>query len=502
MGKGNSKKWINYGMFSYIVLFTLYSFVGRILPLYLLIGEKINGYIFILFASMGSVLVVLDFLNEKWLFKGQYCAILYLFIGIMILSSIVNIKYGYMDNLKTIVWQVIQIAIFFSAYTRIGKEKMFQFLKVYFSMVGWIWTIAVVYSLKQFVVLDSYSVELWEGHFRFQGFSGRRLYGVFNDPNFAAVTSLYVIYMFIFLAHCTKKKIIKLIYYSVSMLNVLYIILSGSRTALVCATVSVVIFLIMWLKNYFIGDKKAVRFLKRLFVILALIYMCVCAWWGLNKVLPYIPDIYMKNIIEKNQMEEQKVAEAQETKNEIESDGESQKLLEEKSKLEKAQQVITYDKDTYLKRPDVVKENISNNRIQIWRNYLKGIKGSYFLGASPRNIEKYMEENNPEIFEQNNGYETHNGFVSLFAGTGIVGSIIIFIYMMLVGKDVIKVYLNNKIDWEFASLFTIICIIIIYSCFFTELFFVNNLTTSLFWLLLGAVMYWLEEKKTKITGGC
>lgn len=112
MGKDRAERYTDYAVFLYIFAFTIYGFVARIIPLYMLVNEPANSYILVLFAIAGCVLVLLDLIKGRYLFKGQYCWVLYAFVVIMIVSSVVNIRYGYIDNLKTIVWTGIQIAVF------------------------------------------------------------------------------------------------------------------------------------------------------------------------------------------------------------------------------------------------------------------------------------------------------------------------------------------------------------------------------------------------------
>lgn len=471
-------KGITYGMFAFIVLFTLYSFVGRILPVYMFVNEPINGYIFIVFVFAGSILTGADFFAGRYMFKGKYCCMLYAFIGVMAASSIVNIKYGYVDNAKTIIWTGIQVAIFYSAYTRLPKEKMLKFVHIIFCMISCIWTAAVVYSLKQFVTAESYGVEIWEGEWRLQGFRENRLFGIFNDPNYAAVTSVWVIFMLLYIAFQNRKRWIRIICFLVGVCHGTYIILSGSRTSAVCFFAGSFVCIFLLLKNKFMHSKKLVSTAIRIGSSLMVVCLLGAAGIGIKKGMSHIPEIYLRYQVEK-----------------ISSSNSSADVKEKEVIVKKSRSVSSVGADRLLNRKDVKAENISNNRMDIWRNYIAATQGKYMLGASPRNLLKNMEKEHPDIYAKNRDYETHNGFISLFAGTGIIGSITIIIFMVLIGKRVIEYcFSKEKIEWQFVIPFSIITTILVYTCFFTELFFVNNLTTTLFWMLLGTMMYWVEEK--------
>ena len=47
MSKKRLERYTDYGTFFYILVFILYGFVARIIPLYMFINEPINSYIFI-----------------------------------------------------------------------------------------------------------------------------------------------------------------------------------------------------------------------------------------------------------------------------------------------------------------------------------------------------------------------------------------------------------------------------------------------------------------------
>lgn len=186
-------KMVDWGIYIYILLFIFYSFSGRIMPLSLFIGDKINSLIYEVFAVGGCILIFFDILTVKKAISTKYFSVLGAFVLIMALSSIVNFNLGYVDNVKTIIWTIIQITIFYSLYLRVKKEQIKDILIYMFSAISIIWTLAVMVSLLQFVVQDVYMYDITNVGYKYQGFWGGRLFGIFNDPNYAAVTSAYVV---------------------------------------------------------------------------------------------------------------------------------------------------------------------------------------------------------------------------------------------------------------------------------------------------------------------
>ena len=111
----------------YIIFSIFYSLIGRVIPIKQLIGEGLNSMLYILLAGIGALLLLVDlFTTKKW-YKGKYISVLYCFVAIIGISSLVNIRYGFSDNLKTIVWTIIQIGLIYTFYTRFSKKELTQF---------------------------------------------------------------------------------------------------------------------------------------------------------------------------------------------------------------------------------------------------------------------------------------------------------------------------------------------------------------------------------------
>lgn len=468
---------VDRAIFIYITAFIIYGFVGRIIPLYMFVNEPANGYIYILFFIAGVVLTAADFLCYRHMLQGKDCYILYGFIVVMILSSLMNLKYGYIDNIKTILWTGIQVSVFYSVYTRLTKEQMMKYIYGLFGIISMIWTAAIVYSLVQFVTGASYGVEIWEDEWKLQGFRERRLFGIFNDPNYAGVTCVWVMLMLLFIICRSRRRWLRFFCIVSMVCQLTYIVLSGSRTAVVCLFGGSFVCVFLMLKNRYLNKKGAVQFLIRFLASVIVICLLGAVSAGIKKGMPYLPEKYLKYRVHKVTVEDQ--------------DAEQE---EKDLAIQMAGSFESVGAENLLNRGDVTKENISNNRLAIWKNYIQASKDTCILGASPRNILRHMEEEHPLIYEKNRDYETHNGFISLYAGTGILGTAVILIFMVLAGKRILRYcFGREKMDWQFAIIFSILVAIVIYACFFTELFFVNNLTTALFWILLGTLLYWTDD---------
>lgn len=532
-------KAIDLGVYLYTLMFILYSFTGRILPLSLFVGDNLNGLIYALFAGLGCLLIIGDFFTSCVVIKSRYFVVLSLFIVVMIISSLVNIDMGYMDNAKAIIWTVIQITIFYSLYLRRDKKSTLAMVKWLFVIICIIWTIAVIISLIQYIIQDTYFYDISGMGYKYQGFYGGRLFGIFNDPNYAAVTSSYVIFMFMYIyLKSSKQWHIRGVIMFAIILNVMYILLSGSRTALVASFSGFFLYLFLWFKGKYAENKfNLVKAglsafliltgvlvisepLKQVTTVLPQFYVSryaskvghvrqdrvlMALLRGRNDVIlywldsPFSSNTVSKVTEDKTATDERQImTEAHIVTTQYE-DVDSEGALD-KTRLVKtvytnsvAENSPNNRKTSLVDREDTQNGNFSNNRLKIWKQYLIGMKGRYLIGTSPRNMMAYLEKTGTAEFVLERKYETHNGYLSLFVGCGILGCIPILVFGILMGKRIGRYCLKNKkVDGDFIILFSILVVILVYTSFFTELFFVNNLTTVLFWSILGCLWYWEE----------
>lgn len=431
-------------------------FIGRIIPLKNMIGTNIEGRLYVLLAFIGVGLLLLDFIGNKVWKKASYVWILYLFVCVMAISSLLNIQLGYIDNLKTMIWSIIQFGIFYTFYKRFDKRTLKLILWNLWKVVSIFWCIPVCYSLWQFLNLEGKWVETDNARLVRQGFIESRLFGVFNDPNHAAITSLCVIIAALCLFENVKKKPYKILLIFNIFLQSQYIVLSGSRTALVCAFVACCIY--GW-EKILIPIRKT-ELIKKIVLFLMVPVLSVCFIITANSLVKDLCHLEIK--IYTN----------------ISSQGDFDISM--------------------LEREDVSSENISNNRTRIWKAYLEGLKGDTFFGGSPRNYTKKWIEKKPNGYLAESSYEIHNGYLSVLMGTGIVGMFIIIVYGILCMMRTLKFLIYSEVvEKEFVFSSVIIGILMVYTFFFTELFFIHNITSVLFWLHCGIMISYFGNEKAK-----
>lgn len=436
------KKYFNNAVIIYAFAFILFQVFERIIPFVVFINEGTNQILFNIFAITGFVLVCADMFLERTFFKSKLFIPLLIFYIICCISTVLNIDYGYEENLKTLVWFAIHLNIFYTLSVRIGKEKFLKLLNKLFYAMSAVWTVAILVSLYSFFKMDGFDNDVVK-----QGFVDSRLYGVFIDPNYAAIEAFIFILFSVF--YFNKKN--KWVLIPFIFINVIYIILSGCRTVIVLC-IAVLIFLLALMIYQKI---KLKHFNKKIMVVLLLCgFLVFCN--DINKQLLTLVH---------------------------------SKLTLHSSEVENA------DPGHILDRPDTGPENILNNRIYIWEGYLKTVPDDLIFGKSPRNAIKIITDMYPENFVSVRQYETHNGYLSVLVCTGVLGLIAVAAFLLKIAYTFFRDINKNSIKDDYIMIFLIVISLLFFTCAFSNLFFINNLSTILFWMFIGYIANYNNPEK-------
>lgn len=374
-------------------------------------------------------------------------------------------SYGLSNNLKTLVWITIQFYILFSFVHVKSKDEVYKLTNTIMKISSIVWFVAVGISLFQFVLQIHYRASFAE-FTRRQGFVDSRLFGIFSDPNFAAVTSLIIIIFCYFLLKDCKSKAQKRYYVTNIIFQMLYIILSGSRTAMIegVLTAFILVYFIERNKSYATSMIKVKRkaFIKGMIAALISVLLINVLPTPLLKIAEISTNI--KTSIMNGDTEKEDVV----------------------------------DEPLTLKRDDINEDNLSNNRSDIWASALEISKSKRLLGLSPRNMVPYAQEVYPDSYIAQTGYETHNGYLAVLVGTGVIGFLLMVVFAInAIYYICIYVKKHRRQEYDNYLILFFCCIFIIAASAFMllDIFFVNTYSAAIFWLFLGNFLYLLKEKE-------
>ncbi len=352
-----------------------------------------------------------DLIFFRYCLKTRYSPILIAFFALSLLSSVLNTSYAFSDSIKACANLFIQFFVLFCLGPEFSKKRAISELKLISHVFGAIWAVPVVVSVYMYFA-DIYYTQvhtLWgvpqnsvQGFVRdHYGITVMRLWGVFIDPNFAAVISCSVIFLAIFSILNTKRLWVKILHVLNIFVQYLFVVLSNSRTAFVLvyltAAVAVWYFALIFFKKI-----HAKRFIKEILAVAlagVAVFFCIGAIGLTQKVLPYLQ-------VHSSPSEQTETGETEKDNSVIES----------------------------LERADIeIKGDVSNGRFNMWKEGLLLIRHQPVFGFGPRGYQTAAQELHSDYEVAHRSI--HNSYLELLLGNGIFGTLILFVFFLLIVKD-------------------------------------------------------------------
>lgn len=382
---------------------------------------------------------------------------LVLFTVINIISAVINIRYGFSDNIFCMFTFFTNYIVFYSISGYKSESLMQQLFKVVTHTMILFYTGAVLFSMLQFAA-DISHVRYSDIVNMRQGFIDARLFGIFSDPNYASVCCLVLAMICIYYLYKTKDRLYKWVYGICSLLFYFYVILSGSRTAVLCIIGSFAV------GGYFFGYKhfykKNWSSIKKHSVCVLTGILITCSAYGITEItqagLSYVP---------------------------------------------MAVSYFTDDPETTapvsLVREDVAdNDDVTNNRFTIWAGAFEVFKLTPLFGTSPRNFVAYARDKLPAGYIAQTGYAVHNSIFETFVLSGFLGGGLFLLFIFSCAYHTFK-HLYTKPEENFPEVFlgTVIIIVMMISALTLSMLFHNRCTYNmLFWLTMGFLTYYTCPK--------
>lgn len=462
----------------YTLAVLIYQFAYTIVPVRQFLNNSGLTVISSLMAVAGVGIAGLNLFFNRKTYKSKYVFLLIAILGVMGVSTLLNFRYGFIQNLKTMLWQAALMLVVFTC--NIGNEL--DFLKKCFKWTYWVLNIfyipAVLTSLYQYYLNIHYITEVEMGTVR-QGFIEGRLFGVFSSPHFAAISTVVMIMASVYYLFLTKNKLLRAGLIVIAAINFVYTVLSGSRSATlaVCATVLVAAFVLFYKRKFQPSSlKKPIQIL-----LAALLAVCVAAGTFIA----------------------------------FEATAGGNVFLLKQINGEGAGEDDTPAEDELMYEREDIEGNISNNRFTIWKEYIEvGLSSAKtaIFGASPGSYMIYTAENYPDkyivshiketvpsMYEHGIIYDTHNAYVSAFVSTGICGFALLLAFLVIcAGRALKKIFSEEKISLGLVFTMAMVVFSLAVSFFDSDLFYKCTGTAVIFWLFCGILVKYAARKKPEL----
>ncbi len=457
----------------YIIYVLIYSTARQTIPVLqpLLMFDFWN-----IIAILGAAIVFLwDIFYFRSTLKTKYIWILVALFGLTCISTLLNAKYCFVDNIKATANMFIQFFVFYVVSKNSTRKSIDKDIKVIGYSLSIMWMIAVAISLVLYFLDIFYTGinYIWgdptvvnQGFVRVDdGATVMRLWGVFVDPNFAAAVSIIVICLSIYLISLTGKRWLKGLHITNIVFQVLYVILSNSRMALL-----ILLFLafvggwyfslgpIKRFKNGVLSKNIIIREISAVLVGVIMVTLCYTGVSLSKKVLPYaqygISHFFGTSSSELNG----------------ETDGD----------------IAALDRDDISSKDD-----ISNGRLELWGEGFKVFKKNPIVGLGPRSYHLVAAELNQDmrIAEKS----IHNSYMELLMGNGIAGFLLMFALFALCAKDAIKLrFKNNSSLFKVGMLLLIVLSALAGGMFISSLFYYLSVISIVAFGMLGYSVRYIE----------
>ena len=426
---------------AFILIVAVYCMCGLIVPLQFISANKIVAGGMTLF---GILLATYNLVIKKVYLKIKTIEYLLLFFAFNIITSMLVISYGYSTNIKNALIFYIYFLTVFPIFTGITREEGKKIYDYFFYTVTVLNTFGVLVSLIQFVLLKGYRVHDYKGLYIRQGFVESRLFGILASPNYLSLISLIVI-IFLVLKICSFEKVYRYISIVAIVLNFIYIVLSGSRTAFICMMIAAVIYSIVMF--YQKGN------IRSLFKVVLAIVVVLFSYKAVN----FTSEQYLK--YNKERLEAQ------------------DKKLENK------------DNNLSLERTDTSEENISNNRFAIWKSTVSFVPKKPIFGYSGGNWYEIGKKTNPDEYIIKEHYLTHNGYLEILFYNGLAGFISMGIFVLSFFISMVKRIFRDKkeglVNKDLLSIVIILMVILVSNLFLSSTFYGISLLGIILFLMAG-----------------
>ena len=426
---------------AFILIVAVYCMCGLIVPLQFISANKVVAGGMTL---LGILLATYNLVIKKVYLKIKTIEYLLLFFAFNIITSILVISYGYSTNIKNALIFYIYFLTVFPIFTGITREEGKKIYDYFFYTVATLNTFGVLASLIQFVLLKGYRVHDYKGLYIRQGFVESRLFGILASPNYLSLISLIVI-IFLVLKICSFEKVYRYISIVAIVLNFIYIVLSGSRTAFICMMIAAVIYSIVMF--YQKGN------IKSLFKVVLAIVVVLFSYRAVN----FTSEQYLKFNKERLEVQDKK--------------------LENK------------DNNLSLERTDTSEENISNNRFAIWKSTASFVPKKPIFGYSGGNWYEIGKKMNPDEYIIKEHYLTHNGYLEILFYNGLAGFISMGIFVLSFFISLVKRIFRDKkenlVNKDLLSMIMILMVILVSNLFLSSTFYGISLLGIILFLMAG-----------------
>ncbi len=460
----------------YLCCLVMYALLREVIVLQNIVGNPLLTYSFF---GTGLLLIAVDLFVNKNTLKASNIVWLILFLSVCIISSFVNMEYGIVENAKAIGWMMLMLFLIYPTGAQ-NKQKQVRLVFATFSIVM---TVLVLVSIPMYFFDVGYTYYKANGIFTDQGFSFlySRLWGVFQEANYAAIYAEVAAYMTIYLAVTSKKRWIMVTTICQVVLIFSFVVLSGSRTAKLVLLIASA-WIAFCAANRFLSCssfKKVLACILAPFLVMATL---VGVLRGFTCVLPYA------------KMGVQMISSSANTKrihklyDSLYEWGGIDIVESSKDPVDNnTPPLVDVPNVSPLDRTDLDDEDISNGRFNRWEEGWQLFLKVPVFGTSPRGATSAANHLLPDSNLAEHQFSISNSYLEVLVCTGCTGAFFAFGFLLLSAVHILSDSLKKKFEGNNLLLHGIVLTAIISALLESDIFFILTANSISFWFVLGVL---------------
>lgn len=431
----------------YKLCFVIYMFINTLALGYL--GIDIN-YLFLPLLLWAVIIIIHDIYKKELRIKKNY-SILMIIQGIILLVSTMKNDYSDLNSYVIAIMQLVIYFLIFNNPSSMTKKDIVKEVKMIIPLVNFLVGIASAVSIGMYVFHFSSLANGWT-----LGMVGSRLFGVYFNSNPAAFLACITIVLALIAVR--EKFNGKLLYLINIGIQIIYILLTKCRTALI-----ILVVIIIMVGYYFLIRRKPYTIFKRLVLVSALALVIASAGFLGQQIVEVVPQM-------------QGIASKETSRFQIDKIKEAGRLL------------VAGNVEDFNKGLTIIDE-VSNGRISLTKAALEIWHTEPLIGIGANNFKKIgSQETDVLEYWAVQVVHSHNVFLEALVTTGVIGFILFVIFFfkcVLMCLNVLKKSHGKEIYFIIQMFIMIVLSEFIGSLSDYGVFYIYSLSATLAWCFLG-----------------
>lgn len=456
---------------------------------------------------LGFVIVLSRLLSGKMLLSDMGSKLLLGFLASFVISATLVVRYGVIENVQGFVWLTLEFFVLYEGSTYDGKDKAYREMRLFAAVFVAVTFAYAVVSLVMALVGFGYGGSFVSDLPNTGGIYQNRLFGLYSDPNYGGVCGIVSILLSFYVFRPRAHKLHLCLIVVNALVQVAYLSLTASRTAIVSGCVAVIVVAVYVIyaygsnRNYSklkIGALSALISLVGLFAFVGSTVAFVSLYeqaephvlrflGGAASPLELIfEDGYESRVREV--LGELSPAEGEE------ATGIGAALDEPSSS---SGQGRTVELGALARNEN---EDATTGRLGIWKSAVRVWIAEPFFGVSHRNLIEYAEDNLPDEYISIEHISTmHNVFLDVLAAQGIVGFVLFAGFLLTRAKACMTYAARGARGFLFSGdrksflLVAVVAAILASAMFYSEVIYINTVSSVVFWVVLGHLSFLARE---------